>query len=188
VKRCAKLGVSLAALLVSASASAEEGRFDAQMFRPSAAPRDLVMVQKSEVIADLSPTFGLFTNIALDPLVLVSKSNNQRINAVAARLELTGMAGMGFFNWFDVSVAVPFVAWQSSDNLRAIGTEGPVKPTGMGDLRLSSKVAIPYFNRKDEVMSGFGLAVSGNVNLPTGSPDNFTGVGVVTYGGALIAD
>ncbi len=188
MKRCARLVVALAALLVSASASAEEGRFDAQIFRPSAAPRDLVMVQKSEVIADLSPTFGLFTNIALDPLVLVSKSTSQRINAVAARLELTGMAGMGFFNWFDVSVAVPFVAWQSSDNLRAIGTEGPVNPTGMGDVRLSSKVAVPFFNRKDEVKSGFGMAVSGNVNLPTGSPTNFTGDGVVTYGGSLIAD
>lgn len=188
MKRCAKLVAALAALLVSSSASAEEGRFDAQIFRPSAAPRDLVMVQKSEVIADLSPTFGLFTNLAFDPLVLVSKSTSQRINAVAARLELTGMAGMGFFNWFDVSVAMPFVAWQSSDNLRAIGTEGEVKPTGVGDLRISSKVAVPFFNRKDEIKSGFGLAVSGNVNLPTGSTDNFTGDGVVTYGGSLIAD
>ncbi len=188
MKRLAKLGVALAALLVSASVSAEEGRFDAQIFRPSAAPRDLVMVQKSEVIADMSPTFGLFTNLAFDPLVLVSKSTSQRLNAVGARLELTGMAGMGFFNWFDVSVAVPFVAWQSSDNLRPIGTEGPVKPNGMGDLRLSTKVAIPFFNRQDEIQRGFGLAVSGNVNLPTGSPTNFTGDGVVTYGGSLIAD
>jgi OOP family OmpA-OmpF porin len=184
----AQLGVALAALLASTSAAAEEGRFDAQVFRPSAAPRDLVMVQKSEVIADLSPTFGLFTNLAFDPLVLVSKDTSQRLNAVAARLELTGMAGMGFFNWFDVSVAVPFVAWQSSDNLRPIGTEGPVKPNGMGDLRLSSKVALPFFNRKDEVKSGFGMAVSGNINFPTGSTTNFTGDGVVTYGGSLIAD
>ena len=188
MKRCAKLVVALAALLVSSSASAEEGRFDAQIFRPSAAPRDLVMVQKSEIIADMSPTFGLFTNLAFDPLVLVSKSNSQRLNAVAARLELTGMAGMGFFNWFDVSVAVPFVAWQSSDNLRPIGTEGPVKPTGMGDLRLSSKVALPFFNRQDEIKSGFGMAVTGNINFPTGSTENFTGDGVVTYGGSLIAD
>ena len=188
MKRRASLGVALAALLASAGSSAEEGRFDAQVFRPSAAPRDLVMVQKSEVIADLSPTFGLFTNLALDPLVLVSKSTNQRINAVASRLELTGMAGMGFFNWFDVSVAVPFVAWQSSDNLRPIGTEGPVQSSAMGDLRISSKVAVPFFNRKDEVKSGFGMAVSGNVNLPTGSTKAFTGDGVVTYGGSLIAD
>jgi OOP family OmpA-OmpF porin len=188
MRRRSSLGVALAALLASAGASAEEGRFDAQVFRPSAAPRDLVMVQKSEVIADLSPTFGLFTNVALDPLVLVNKNTNQRISAVASRFELTGMAGMGFFNWFDISVAVPFVAWQSSDNLRQLGTEGEVKSSAMGDMRLSSKVAIPFFNRKDEVKSGFGMAVTGNVNLPTGNPAAFTGDGVVTYGGALIAD
>ncbi len=188
MRRRASLGVAFAALLASAGAAAEEGRFDAQVFRPSAAPRDLVMVQKSEVIADLSPTFGLFTNVALDPLVLVNKNTNQRISAVASRLELTGMAGMGFFNWFDISVAVPFVAWQSSDNLRQLGTEGEVKSSSLGDLRLSSKVAIPFFNRKDEIKSGFGMAVTGNVNLPTGSPAAFTGDGVVTYGGSLIAD
>ena len=178
----------LASSLASLGATAEEGRFDAQVFRPSAAPRDLVMVQKSEVIGNLSPTFGLFTNIALDPLVLINKNTNQRISAVAARLELTGMAGIGFFNWFDISLAVPFVAWQSSDNLRPIGTEGPIKSSAMGDLRFSSKVAIPYFNRKNEVKSGFGMAVVGNVNLPTGSTEAFTSDGVVTYGGSLIAD
>jgi outer membrane protein OmpA-like peptidoglycan-associated protein len=178
----------LGSLLASSAATAEEGRFDAQVFRPSAAPRDLVMVQKSEVIGNLSPTFGLFTNIALDPLVLVNKNTNQRLSAVAARLELTGMAGIGFFNWFDISLAVPFVAWQSSDNLRPIGTEGPIKSSAMGDLRFSSKVAIPYFNRKNEVKSGFGMAVVGNVNLPTGSTEAFTSDGVVTYGGSLIAD
>ena len=178
----------LTSLLASSGATAEEGRFDAQVFRPSAAPRDLVMVQKSEVIGNLSPTFGLFTNIALDPLVLVNKNTNQRLSAVAARLELTGMAGIGFFNWFDISLAVPFVAWQSSDNLRPIGTEGPIKSSAMGDLRFSSKVAIPYFNRKNEVKSGFGMAVVGNLNLPTGSTEAFTSDGVVTYGGSLIAD
>lgn len=178
----------LTSLLASSGATAEEGRFDAQVFRPSAAPRDLVMVQKSEVIGNLSPTFGLFTNIALDPLVLINKNTNQRLSAVAARLELTGMAGIGFFNWFDISLAVPFVAWQSSDNLRPIGTEGPIKSSAMGDLRFSSKVAIPYFNRKNEVKSGFGMAVVGNLNLPTGSTEAFTSDGVVTYGGSLIAD
>jgi OmpA-OmpF porin, OOP family len=191
VRRLASLlssGAAVAALLAAPAAVAEEGRFDAQVFRPSAAPRDLVMVQKSEVIGNLSPTFGLFTNVALDPLVLVNKDTNQRLSAVAARLELTGMAGIGFFNWFDISLAVPFVAWQSSDNLRPIGTEGPVKSSAMGDLRFSSKVAIPYFNRKNEVKSGFGMAVVGNVNLPTGSTEAFTSDGVVTYGGSLIAD
>ncbi|MFO0758717.1 MAG: OmpA family protein [Byssovorax sp.] len=182
---------ALSALVVTlggASARAEEGRFDAQTFRPSAAPRDLVMVQKSEVIGHLSPTIGLFTDFSFDPLVLVDKSTNQRIDAVVSRLQLTGMAGIGFFNWVDLTLSMPFVAWQSGGNLRAIGTEGSVQPSAAGDLRLQTKLALPFFNRKDEIKKGFGMAVTGNVNLPTGSVKAFAGDGVVTGGGSIIAD
>jgi outer membrane protein OmpA-like peptidoglycan-associated protein len=180
--------VTLGALLAASPAQAEEGRFDAQTFRPSAAPRDLVMVQKSEVIGHLSPTIGLFTDFSFDPLVLVDKDTNQRIDAVAARLQLTGMAGIGFFNWFDVSLAMPFVAWQSGGNLRSIGTEGSVQPSAAGDLRVTTKLALPFLNRKDEIKKGFGMAVAGNVNLPTGSVRAFAGDGVVTGGASIIAD
>src|SRR4051794_2300971 len=168
MRRIAAILISVWALLAQGSARAEEGRFDAQVFRPSAAPRDLVMVRKSEVIGHLSPVVGLFSDVGFDPLVLVNKSTDQAINAVAARLTLTPMVGIGFFNWFDLTLAVPLVAWQWGNNLRAIGTEGPIKSTSVGDLRLSTRVALPYLNRKDDVRKGFGMALAGNINLPTG--------------------
>src|SRR5262245_23655727 len=168
MRRIAILLVSAGSLLVSSAARGEEGRFDAQVFRPSAAPRDLVMVRKSEVIGHLSPVIGLYSDLGFDPLVLVDKNTDQAINAVAARLTLTPMAGIGFFNWFDVTLAVPLVAWQSGGNLRSIGTEGPVKSSTLGDLRLSPRVSLPYLNRKNDVKKGFGLALAGDVNLPTG--------------------
>ena len=180
--RIAALLVAAGAWLAGSSARAEEGRFDAQVFRPSAAPRDLVMVRKSEVIGTLSPVVGLFSDLGFDPLVLVNKSTNQAINAVAARLTLTPMAGIGLFNWVDVTVAVPLVAWQYGGNLRGIGTEGPVKSIALGDMRLSTRVSLPYLNRKDEVKRGFGMALAGDVNLPTGSMKDFTSDGVVTGG------
>ncbi|MFT3764609.1 MAG: OmpA family protein [Minicystis sp.] len=179
----------LAGLTAAGAAEAEEKRFDAMVFRPSAAPRDLVMVQKSEVIGHLSPVIGLFFDVAFNPLVLVtSGSTEQRVNAVAAGVTFTPMAGIGFFNWFDVSVAVPLVAWQSGGNLRSIGSEGSVSSSSIGDIRLMGKVTLPYFNRHDEVKSGFGMALGGQVNLPTGSPKDFTGEGTVTGGPTLIMD
>lgn len=181
------VGVALAAL-AAPPARAQEKRFDAQTFRPSAAPRDLVMVQKSEVIGNLSPVVGLYTDLALNPLVLVRTDSNQAVNAVAAGLTFTPMAGIGFFNWIDVTMAVPLVAWQTGGNLRAIGSEGPVKSSGIGDIRLNTKLTIPYFNRKDEVKSGFGMALTGNVNLPTGDPKAFMGDGAITGGPGLILD
>ena len=192
MRRVAPLFVSLAALFTSRRRRrpAQEQRFDAQVFRPSGAPRDLVMVQKSEVVGNLSPVIGLYTDIAFNPLALVlnNTGTDQTIKAVAAQLTFTPIAAIGFFNWMDVTAAIPLVAWQTGGNLRDIGTEGSVASSAVGDMRLAGRVAIPYFNRKDEVKSGFGLAVGGNVNLPTGNPAAFTGDGKVTGGPVLIAD
>jgi len=188
MKRSIPLLLSLSALFVAGSAGAEEGRFDAQVFRPAAAPRDLVMVQKSEVTGHLSPTVGFYYDVALNPLELAVNDTGRTMDAVAARLQLTALAGIGFFDLFEVTAAVPFIAWQSSDNLRAVGTEGEIQTPAFGDLRLSTKIAIPYLNRKEEVKEGFGMAVAGNINLPTGNENAFTSDGVVTGGVTLIGD
>lgn len=184
----AALLAAIAIVLAAPTARAEEGRFDAQVFRPTAAPRDLVMVQKSEVIGHLSPIIGLYQDLGIDPLVLVSGDTGQTIEAVGARLQLTGLVGLGLFDWADVQLAVPFIAWQKSDNLRPLGTEGPVQSTSLGDLRLSTRVALPYFNRRNDATRGLGLAVTGNINLPTGNVNAFTSDGVLTGGLSLIAD
>ncbi|HZF51304.1 MAG TPA: hypothetical protein VE093_21755 [Polyangiaceae bacterium] len=156
MKRSIPLLLSLSALFVAGSAGAEEGRFDAQVFRPAAAPRDLVMVQKSEVIGHFSPTVGFYYDVALNPLELAVNDTGRTMAAVAARLQLTALAGIGFFNLFEVTAAMPFIAWQPSDNLRAVGTEGKIQTPAFGDLRLSTKISIPYLNRKEEVKEGLG--------------------------------
>ncbi len=187
--RAIEVCTAIIALLVCTNgAHAEEGRFDAQVFRPSAAPRDLVMVEKSEIIAHGSPTLGLYYDFGVDPLVLVAAETGQTIDAVGARLQVTGLMGIGLFDWMDVKLAVPFVAWQTSDNLRTLGTEGTVRSTALGDMRLAARVAIPTFNRRKRIDRGFGLALAGNLNLPTGDPMAFTGDGVVTGGVTLIGD
>jgi OmpA-OmpF porin, OOP family len=182
--------LSLAAILAAPTANAaEEGRFDAQVFRPLAAPRDLVMVPKSEVIGHLSPVLGIYSDAALDPLALTVGSTGKTLTAVGARLQITPILGVGLFDWTELTMAIPFVAWQTSDNLRSIGTEGKVKssPT-LGDIRLSTKVAMPFLHRKDQVKSGFGLALGGNINLPTGDELAFTSDGAVSGGVSVIAD
>jgi hypothetical protein len=70
---------------------------------------------------------------------------------VLAGLTLTPMAGIGFFNWMDLTVAIPLVAWQTGANLRDIGSEGSMAPLAVGDMRISARASLPYFNRKDEV-------------------------------------
>lgn len=188
MKRLAALAAAALATLAAGAAAAEEGRFDAQTFRPSAAPRDLVMVQKSEIIGHASPVVGLFSDLALDPLVLLDKDTNQAIDVVTSRLTLTAMAGVGLWDWIDFTAALPIIAFQDGGNLRRIGSEGQVQASALGDLRLQTKLGLPFLHRKDEVKEGFGAALYGNVNLPTGDPAAFTGDGVVTGGGGVILD
>ena len=183
---------AMLALSVPNSSQAEEGRFDAQAFRPVAAPRDLVMVRKSEVIGHLSPTLGVYTDLGFDPLVLVDNFTGETVNAVAARMTVTGLLGIGFFDEYgvplDIQLAVPFIANQTSGNLRLIGTEGEVESSSLGDLRLSGRLAIPGLYRKDDASRGFGLAITGDINFPTGSVSAFTSDGVRTYGVNVVAD
>ncbi len=188
MKRTFPVLLSLAALGAVSVTHAEEGRFDAQIFRPSAAPRDLVMIQKSEVIGHKSLTLGLYSDISLDPLAIASVTTGQQIDAVGARFQVTGLVGFGFYDWFDVTLAAPFVAWQTSDNLRSLGSEGPISSNALGDLRFATKIAIPGFNRKDHIREGFGMAVTGNINLPTGNQNAFASDGAVTGGAGYIID
>lgn len=185
----AALAASLAGSLIGARAeAADEGRFDAQIFRPAAGPRDLVMVSKSEIIADRSPTVGALLHYSLDPLALLMKERDQQLKAVAGRLELDALAGIGLFDWADLTLAFPIILAQTGDNLRPIGTEGAVQSSALGDLRLTARFALPYLNRKAEIKRGFGMAVTGNVSLPTGNVNAFTSDGTVTGGFGLIAD
>src|SRR5690349_15709705 len=120
--------LSLAALTAASSVlAADEGRFDAQVFRPLAAPRDLVMVPKSEVIGHLSPILGVYWDASLDPLALVMGGAGKALDVVGARTQVTPLLGVGLFDWAEVTTAIPLVLWQTSDNLRSIGTEGRVK-------------------------------------------------------------
>lgn len=170
-------------------AIAEEGKFDAQVFRPSGAPRDLMVVQKTEVIGHMSPTFGFFSDFSLDPLVLINNVTTQDIEAVGARLQLVGSAGIGLFDVIDLQLTVPFVAWQASDNLRPLGSEGEIESASVGDIRLSGRMSlgfIPQLKRLGD--KGFAMAIRGEINLPSGNMDAFTSDGVITGAAGILAD
>jgi outer membrane protein OmpA-like peptidoglycan-associated protein len=188
MKAGAAILCALALLAPGQAAHAEEGGFNIQLFQPSAAPRDLLVVQKSEVIGHLTPTLGMYADIGLGPLVLVNPSTGETTKAVGARLQLNVLAGIGFYDWFDVKLSMPYVPWQVSDNLRRLGLEGTVKTNALADMSLTARMTLPWINRKTGPAQGLGLAVAANLNLPTGDPLAFTGDGTFTGGATVIGD
>jgi outer membrane protein OmpA-like peptidoglycan-associated protein len=79
------------------------------------------------------------------------------------------------------------VLFQASDNLEAIGTEGSVKAFALGDVRLTSKIALPYLRRRAD-QSGLGAAFTFSVSAPTGSQEAFASEAAATAAPGLILD
>lgn len=182
--------LALALGLASTSAAAQDARFDVQLFRPSGAPQDLVMVGQSRPLANMSAAGGFYLNFSVDPLVLVNKggdSSNKALNIVGNRLQLDAMASVGLLDWAELGVDMPLVLAQAGDNLEAIGTEGPVQGYVLGDLRLTGKVAIPGLRRPADG-SGLGAALTLGLSLPTGDQNAFASDGALTYSPGLIVD
>jgi len=179
-------------LLLALSASAQSGsdgtRFDVQSFRPNGSPQDLAMVGQSRPLSHLSVSLGLVMDFALDPLVLVQTgSSNKVLSVVGNRLTLDAVASVGLLDWMEIGLAMPLVLSQSSDNLEAIGTEGPIKSTAFGDLRFSSKFAIPGLKRSPEG-SGLGAALTFGLSFPTGLKQAFASDGGLTVSPGFIVD
>lgn len=189
MKRSMLLALALLLGLASASpASAQNQRFDVQLFRPSGAPQDLLMVGQSRPLSHLSVSGGPYFSFSVDPLVLVPKGGDVKsVSLVGNRLQLDAMATVGLFDWAEVGVDMPLILAQGGDNLEAIGTEGAVQGFVFGDLRLTGKLALPGLRRSAEG-SGFGAALTFGVNLPTGDVNAFTSDGTLTWAPGLIVD
>lgn len=190
MKRSLLMALALALGLATTSATAQDARFDVQLFRPSGAPQDLVMVGQSRPLSHLSASGGFFFNFSLDPLVLVNKeggSSNKLLSIVGSRLQLDAIATVGLLNWAEVGVDMPLVLAQAGDNLEAIGTEGPIQGYVLGDLRLTGKVAIPGLRRQAED-SGLGAALTLGLSLPTGEQEAFASDGEFTYTPGIVVD
>ncbi|XXF78715.1 outer membrane exchange protein TraB [Myxococcaceae bacterium GXIMD 01537] len=178
----------LLGLAAASPASAQEARFDVQLFRPSGAPQDLVMVGQSRPLSHLSVSAGPYFSFSLDPLVLVPKGGDVKsISLVGNRLQVDAMATVGLFDWAELNVDMPLVLAQGGDNLEAIGTEGAVQGYVLGDLRLTAKVAVPGLRRSPEG-KGFGAALTFGLNLPTGDMMAFASDGEVTWAPGVIVD
>nr|QAT78163.1 TraB [Hyalangium sp.] len=175
---------------LATSAAAQDARFDVQLFRPSGAPQDVVMVGQSRPLSHMSASGGFFFNFSIDPLVLVNKeggSSNKVLSIVGSRLQLDAIATVGLLDWAEVGVDMPLVLAQAGDNLEAIGSEGPIQGYVLGDLRLTGKVAIPGLRRRAED-SGLGAALTLGLSLPTGDQEAFASDGEFTYTPGLVVD
>lgn len=170
---------------MSAPAYAQDQRFDIQPWRPTPAPRDLLIVPQSQPLRHLSGALGLYFSFSLDPLALFAGQAKQ-LQIVKNRLALEFMGALGLGDWFELGLVMPVIVYQgSSDNLSDIGQEGSIQSFARGDLSIIGKGAII---RRLSYARGFGLAASLRVNAPTGEQEAFASDGDWTFSPTLIGD
>ena len=121
--------LTAAVMAVSGTAFAQVDKdFQAEHFEPMPDQRtNLLNLARSKPIPHLSPGLNLFLHFADDQLQIVKKNDTSgnvqaRILDDQFRAEL-GLA-MGFFDFMDVGVILPLIAYQTGDDQKSIGHAG----------------------------------------------------------------
>lgn len=172
---------------ISALLHAQNQRFDIQPWRPTPAPRDLIIVPQTQPIANASLSAGAYLSFAVAPLSLLNSLQGETtLEIIKSRLELDVMASVGIKDWVEVGMVMPFILFQQSGgDLQATGRNGTLQTIAQGDLSLMAKVAML---RRLPYASGFGAAVLFRTNFPTGIQNAFTSDGAFTYNPSLAFD
>ena len=141
----------------------------------------------SDGLGHMKFSFGLFYHFVKDPLQLVDRNDPDtvvsRVIANQHKAELSG--AIGLFDRVEIGVVVPLVAYQSGDDLAALGRPGEaLDGFSLLDPRIIPKVTI----LKHQDFGGFGLALMVPVYLPFGDDGSFNSDGKLRVEPRLIAD
>ncbi len=170
--------MAFAVLVGSArGASAQERRFDVQLWQPPAAGGSTFTIDRTSVPRHLNAVFGLgvsyanqpftrFESTAADGSVLLSEQ------AVVTHLaQLEAYAALGLFEFVEIGLAFPVSFIEAANG----AADDPTARTytyggqlGLSDLRLSAKVPL--------LRGDFSIAARFVAQLPTGDYENYLGM------------
>jgi len=179
--RCARAALVVLALVATGGASAQTApSIDVRTWRPSTDPAASLVLEPVTTPGPWRWNAGAWAYYAEDPVVL----RDVHTGAVTSRPveHMVGadlVAGIGIGSRLAIGVDAPAFLWQT-------GTAS-VPAAGVGDVSLSGKWTIAS-NDHQGLRAGFGLALLGDVSLPTGNQSSFLGEGRVTAGLGLLAE
>lgn len=151
-------------LVVAAPLSAQN--IDPRGYDNALSPHALVGHHTSSLLRHLAIFTGVSFDYMNDPLVIVADSKTVHRRLVAHRFTIEPFVALGLFNWVEVGLALPLIAYQSGQR-----EDDPafVRRSGLGDFRLAFKGALV----RHEQSGGLGLAWVLDVSFPTGRSDSF---------------
>ncbi len=181
MKKRVGIAVATAAMCMASTmgvASAEEGGFDAQTFRPALGPGGhIITVEGADTASYLQPYGGIWFDVMSDPLK-VSFEDGESESIIDRRLQGQAIFGMGLHERLNVEIGLP-VVMSHRGSFMDVETEG----TGLGDVFARGKWSLS--SSQDDLL---GLALMLDATVPTGDDEEFRGARTPTVTPALIAD
>ena len=156
-----------AAITVPHNVGAQVGSADLQRFDPPPSPDGALATEPTTTPGPWAWGVGSFIAYDYRALALSPADSQARSFAIRHRWSVDTFAVLGIGESLALSLAVPTVVYQGSDDLRAEAGIASPAHTGIGDVRLRAKANLVA---PDE-LGGGGLALIGGLWAPTGSRD-----------------
>jgi outer membrane protein OmpA-like peptidoglycan-associated protein len=160
---------------------------DAERFKPPVDTYGYALTESSTTLQNLQVGVGMWGNYSDDPVVLywdgsrvVGPGPKFPDGLVDRRSVVDFQFGFGVADVFSMNVDMPVVVWQEGFEPASDASPSPsadLQSAGVGDLRLHPKFVIT------EIETGglpVGVAILGDVTVPTGDTRSFIGEGTVT--------
>ena len=182
--RSLRLLLPVAVVLLAGASQAATPEIPADSFRPTLDASGVIDVDSATVTGHLGADASLFSNYALNPLVLNTVRENGALRIgelVAHRLGANVVGSLGLSSWLQIGFDLPIALYQSRGELTAAAVgdiaSSPLAVAGLGDLRLRPKVQLL---RADSALADVALLPT--VTMPTHSANgSFLGEAGFTF-------
>ncbi len=174
----------LTALVAIPAQAADNPRLNADFYRPSEHPGDILAIQTANQPGNLKVGGGLFLTWNAKPLTIVDGAGTKILGAVTNQYVADLYVSLGLSDYFDVALGLPIFLYSTGDSPNALSSLKKAQGASFGDIRLGLKVSFFGKNRK----SGFGLALAEDLTFPSATPKYFNGDKLVTGTTTLIGD
>lgn len=169
-------------MLAGAVVSPAHARVDAQTFHPVYDGEGWIGTSSTATLPPGVVGFGLFFNYAMDPIQSQVGADAEPAATASVTTDLVTvdlLAAIGVLPHWDFGIDIPL----SSIRNVAFAKDLDQFTFGIGDVRLGTK-----FTLIDRASEGAGLAVRGEITIPSGDTANFLGEEGVTFTLAVVGD
>lgn len=177
------IALTLALVAVALPVQAAENGADMNVLKVSGHKDDILGVQSTQAWKQWEWTAGLWFDYIHGSLAAEDASRKQLVALVKDQVFGDAFASLGLTDWLSFAVHVPVLLYGSGDTLPAATGIKTLSGAGLGDIRLGARLSILGGKR-----DGFGLALAGDLSLPTASDDKFAGTVGVAGTPTLVVD